>query len=114
MGTFPGGRKAQAWGFVRGANHPTSLMRGRGAFDDMQELRRLALFWNMLPSLPSLKSCALLEEVLANGNKLQEFPELGSHPHLRIINVNRNMIKVLTALPGRQPSSFAVRIRGGF
>ena len=64
-----------------------------GLFDKMTDLRRLALFWNKLSTLPTLKYCTRLEELYLNSNKLQEFPDLGVQCHLRDLNVSRNMIK---------------------
>eukprot|EP01064_Diplonema_japonicum_P032633 TRINITY_DN6181_c0_g1_i1.p1 TRINITY_DN6181_c0_g1~~TRINITY_DN6181_c0_g1_i1.p1 ORF type:complete len:534 (+),score=119.58 TRINITY_DN6181_c0_g1_i1:51-1604(+) len=66
-----------------------------GSFECLQNVKRLALFWNRLLKVPSLAPLTSLKELQLNGNQLPEMPELGVHDELEEINLSENKIAKL-------------------
>eukprot|EP01010_Urceolus_cornutus_P000974 NODE_148_length_2187_cov_170.870907_g121_i0.p1 GENE.NODE_148_length_2187_cov_170.870907_g121_i0~~NODE_148_length_2187_cov_170.870907_g121_i0.p1 ORF type:complete len:661 (-),score=172.15 NODE_148_length_2187_cov_170.870907_g121_i0:139-2121(-) len=64
-----------------------------GCLDGLSRLRRIALFWNAITTLPSLKDLEALEELQLNSNSLQTFPEMGEHPELTMVSFNKNRLQ---------------------
>jgi internalin A len=61
-------------------------------FDEMTSLRRLALYWNRIVKLPSLKNLKELEELQLYMNQLPDMPQFGVHLKLKDVNLDKNHI----------------------